>query len=586
MSIDKAGRLRTIYDFVTTTDVIGVEWNQNTDEWRRIDEYGNILELTTEDFDRHPVWGGMKRCLLDVDGTVIAYGSNPRGDGITLYMLNFDGGQNEPAIGDIVTGAASADYAEIVNYVVDSGTWGGNDAAGTLYLRVEGAAPTFQDDEQLDNTTQANILADGGAALGADGVIYGGPQGYRVMVEIPKFYVKSMLSAANIYRWWLSPVPKVGFVVHPDFVQRGGIERDYIYLAAYKASFIYNGDDEAYNAAHEELDSRTGKQPYSGSSNCIWEVQFDGGQNEPNIGDDVGTATDDNFFIVDYVLTGGAWDGSGTGYLWLRKPGDDTCGWVDNEQINNNTLGNILADAGAGLGVNGAPVGRNVTIGHCRTLAGNIGARWGLKGYWTNELLKLLCYIEYANPNSQTQIGRGIVDKAAGTGFAGELTGHDSADTNIGVNGTGSGTGTDGLTPISYRGIENLWGNVWEYVDGFNAVDAEYRLINRDGSGVFADALAAGDYEVSIAVPITSDGYISNIEFEDLLKFAFIPKAVGGSSTSGLCDYFGAHDTGEANIFLSSGFWSDGATAGVADLNLADVAASSGRTFGARIEFI
>lgn len=85
-----------------------------------------------------------------------------------------------------------------------------------------------------------------------------------------------------------------------------------------------------------------------------WEVDFDGGQNEPAIGDDVGTATDDNFFITAYQLTGGAWDGTGVGKLWLRKPGFTTCGWADNEQINNNTQGNILANGGAGLGVNGA----------------------------------------------------------------------------------------------------------------------------------------------------------------------------------------------------------------------------------------
>lgn len=547
--------------------VIGIEWNQAIDEWQRINEWGNAISLTTEDFDRHPIWGGMRRCLLNTDGTVFAYGSNPRGDGINVYMLDFDGGQNEPAIGDVVTGAASGDVATIVDYEVLSGTWGGNDATGILYLRSPDAIPVYQDNEQLNNTTQTNILANGGAGLGANGVIYGGPQGYRMMVEIPKFYIKTMSPAANIYRWWISPVPKPGFVVHPAFVQRGGIERDYIFVGAYEADFEYNGDDEAYNAGHEELHSRTGKQPYTGDADSIWEVQFDGGQNEPAIGDDVGTATDDNFFIVDYLVTGGAWaTNDAVGYLWIRKPGNAACGWVDNEQIDNNTQGNILADAGAGLGVNGAPVGRNVTIGHARTLASNIGARWGLVNVWSFAAIQLLYYVEYANPNVQTQIGRGIVDLPSGTGFYGVETGFGNVDTAIGVNGTGVGTeeilcfdagttafvagetvtgGTSLVTgtieevvvrsgtwggndaagylrissvsgefendealtsasgaatsdgagtpsndaPFVWRGIENIGGNCWNYVDGYNAIDAEYRIINRDGSGTFADAL-------------------------------------------------------------------------------------------------
>ena len=63
---------------------------------------------------------------------------------------------------------------------------------------------------------------------------------------------------------------------------------------------------------------------------------------------------------------------------------------------------------------------------------------------WQNEELKAvdknsfinveglpLFYVEYAGANSQILIGKGIVDKAGGTGFAGELTGDDSIDSNL-----------------------------------------------------------------------------------------------------------------------------------------------------------
>lgn len=88
----------------------------------------------------------------------------------------------------------------------------------------------------------------------------------------------------------------------------------------------------------------------------IWEVNFDGGQNEPAVGDDVGTPTDDNFFITAYSLTSGSWAGNdAAGKLWLQKPGFNACGWVNNEDITNNTQANTLA-GGAGLGVNGVVI--------------------------------------------------------------------------------------------------------------------------------------------------------------------------------------------------------------------------------------
>jgi len=476
------------------TGIVGVEWNQSLDRWRRIDEYGNIIRPTTSDFDRHPVWGMMRRCTLSVAGTVNHYGANSRGDGLDL--------------------------------------------------------------------------------TGDDG---------RVMVEISKFYVKFQRPSANVYRWWISPSARPGFEVHPAFVQRGGAERDHIYVGTYDADFEYDGADAAYNAANEKLHSRTGKQPYTGNSDCIWSIPVDDLANEPNIGDEVSTPTEGGFFIVDYLKTAGAWGGGGAGdtaIIWLRKPGDTTCGMAGAEVLTNDTQVNTIGNTTAG------PTGRSVTIAHSRTLAGNIGAGWGLFNIWSYSAVRLLFYIEFAGADSQTLVGKGIVDKASGTGFAGELNGHDSIDTNIGVNGTGTGTGTDGLTPIAYRGIENLWGNIWQFIDGYNALDAAYRIINRDGSGTFADPIAGGDYESSLAIPITSDGYQSNIEWEDLLALLLIPSAVAGSSASYLYDYFYAHDAGETNILQAGGYWLNGVTAGIGFLASSDVASYSCRILGGRLEFI
>lgn len=421
-----------------------------------------------------------------------------------------------------------------------------------------------------------------GANPRGDGLTLNGTDG-RVMVEIPKFYVKSQSPSANVYRWWISPSLRPGFELHPAFVQRGGVEKDHIYVGAYNADFQYDGDNEVYDAGHEKLHSRTGKQPYTGVNDCFFSIPVDDLGTEPAIGDLVSTPTDGSFYIVDYVKTAGAWAGGTAGdtaTIWLRKPGQATCGMANGEVLTNDTTTTTIGNTTA------ADTPRNVTLGHSRTLAGNIGAGWGLLNIWSLSAVQLLFYTEYAGADLQTKVGKGIVDKAAGAGFAGENSGALSADSNIGVNGTGTGTGTNGLTPIAYRGIENLWGNIWQFIDGWNAVDAEYRLVNRDGTGTLADTLTGGNYEASTGIPITTDGYISNILYEDLTKYAFIASAVLGSSGTYLYDYWYAHDTGETNILLAGGRWIDGATAGVGCRNADLVAAGAARTIGSRLEFI
>lgn len=402
----------------------------------------------------------------------------------------------------------------------------------------------------------------------------------RVMVQIPKFYVKSTNPAANVYRWWISDAEIPGFEIHPAFVQRNhvGAPLDYIYVGAYEADFYYDAPN-----THYELHSRTGVQPWTGGQ--IWEVDFDAGTNEPNIGDDVSTPNDANWFIVDYHLTGGAWDGSGTGKLWIRKPGDAACGWQDNDVITNNTQANQLATCEFTVGALLALV---LDIDDAEDYANNIGVGWGITNIWTHRAIMLLAAIEWGDLDSQTEVGRGIVDKAGGVGFAGELTGFDSMDSQMDANGTGHGTGVDGVTPICYRFLENIWGNVWEFVIGYNGVDAEYRIIKEAGvaSATMDGVLAGGDYDASTAVPIVADGYISNIEWEALLKYLFIPSAVAGGAATYIPDQWYAHDAGETNILLAGGIWSHGSRAGVGCGDSEDVASLSDRSFGARLEFV
>ena len=73
--------------------------------------------------------------------------------------------------------------------------------------------------------------------------------------------------------------------------------------------------------------------------------------------------------------------------------------------------------------------------------------------------------IEYASFDMQKAIGNGVTNKTDdGSTSMTEITG---ATVNLG-NASGSVTNANGYNIVSYRGEENIWGNIWAWIDGMN----------------------------------------------------------------------------------------------------------------------
>ena len=71
----------------TDTSIIGIEWdrsNSSTDALTWINATGTTI--SAPDFDNHVIWGNIKRVVLSYDGDdiVVSYGTNNRGDNLTL----------------------------------------------------------------------------------------------------------------------------------------------------------------------------------------------------------------------------------------------------------------------------------------------------------------------------------------------------------------------------------------------------------------------------------------------------------------------------------------------------------------------
>ncbi len=423
----------------------------------------------------------------------------------------------------------------------------------------------------VDRTTHeisygSNARGDGLALDGSMGDIFG---------EFPTSNVKYQVDGTK-RRFWVAPFDSdyPGFSVHPCAPQRSatGTPRSKIYIAAYEMSL--RDDNGTLKGA-----SVSGKQPWTGGE--LHSLAFTSGSTAFTIGEILtGATSGTTATVIDFHLTGGSWvGGDAAGVVYLKQK--SATAFVA-EDLNGATAGVNCASIG------GASTAISLTLDQAEAYANANGEGFGICNVWSYAYMQLLIYIETHTLDSQTALGKGIVDLTLGTGYAGKITGADSIDSLLGTNGTGTGSGTNGQTPIAWRGIENIYGNVWEFIAGLNMFlsDGTYRVLKRDGTGTPAATLAEGSYETGVGtVPVAEDGYISGIQSDELGAMAFIPSADTGSSSYYLCDYFWYPRTNPSTVRFG-GRWYGGLDAGVGGRFASDGLSTSGLNIGARLEFL
>lgn len=185
------------------------------------------------------------------------------------------------------------------------------------------------------------------------------------------------------------------------------------------------------------------------------------------------------------------------------------------------------------------------SISEYRLLASGIGDGWQQTDIHFLNILKGLFAVEYGALNSQELVGDGIV------------TGTEERETGATLSlGNRTGVGTGGA--VSYRGLENPWGNTWEFVEGLVITDTAYYVADT-GFGNFVSDANMGDYKSTGIKPITEDGYISNFIGDG----NFIADEVIGNSTLPIGDYQYSHKQGETNLAVHGGNFEDGNRAGI-----------------------
>lgn len=232
---------------------------------------------------------------------------------------------------------------------------------------------------------------------------------------------------------------------------------------------------------------------------------------------------------------------------------------------------------------------QQLTRPNVEVIAQNRGAGWHgdlIKPVSANQLLMI---IEMGMMNSQTAIANGVVSVSdtPNTENNSIVTGGTSS---LG-NGTGQAEGgTNGKSSISYRGVENPWGNIWKFVYGVN--------IHGNGSqkgGIpyicsdfnFAESKNSDNYESAGFTVANANGYISAMGYSEEFDWLFFPSEATGNSSLPVGDYL--YVTSNLNgyrVARLGGSWNGGGNAGAFCWHLGNGVGYRNRIIGARLVYI
>ena len=209
----------------------------------------------------------------------------------------------------------------------------------------------------------------------------------------------------------------------------------------------------------------------------------------------------------------------------------------------------------------------NITRAAARSNAKSKGSKFHLYDFATYCAIIFLYIVEFANWNCQTKIGQGFVSWNSSTqsGVTDSMTYH-----------TGRASGTDGQTSVQYRWLENLWGNVSQWVDGFNA-NGTTAYYCTDPSK-YADDTATGYTKIGNLPTVA--GYIKDLTVLD--NGLFIPKSNGGSATTYIPDIVVSTTSGKYGLMVG-GCYGENTDAGLLYFNVSNPGTGSFSTTSARL---
>lgn len=217
------------------------------------------------------------------------------------------------------------------------------------------------------------------------------------------------------------------------------------------------------------------------------------------------------------------------------------------------------------LSISGEPSTSSVSQIDFKSYARTNGVGYTLVKWKHYCIVGVLYYALYGNTNCQATIGSGTNSYTKNTGLTNSLGMNDSS---------ASATGNSGS--INFLGLENWWGNKYEFIDNvtFNhgGTDYKFYIVEDDGS---SREVQAHQY--------TGTFYPTVMVFGEHLDLVMKPNTTSGTTSTGFCDsqYFSEI----SNQVVRRSCNNSGADGGVACLYASGSASGTSTYVGSRLAF-
>lgn len=228
----------------------------------------------------------------------------------------------------------------------------------------------------------------------------------------------------------------------------------------------------------------------------------------------------------------------------------------------------------------GAAPANNLTRAEFRTAASAKGEGWSLMDIAAVSAIQMLFLVEFASSDSQKSIGYGHAVSSNSTKLNAGM-----GDSVPRLTGT-QGSSIDSNAQIVWRGIEGLWGNMWQIIDGLNTKNGQYYVCNdpskyKDGSSTDYTKLSYSGSESWEKSYITVEGIDTGANSHIMMP----SEAGSGSQSTFYCDVarFGSS---EWTICKVGGENTDGRQAGLFTVSCINSSGYANSTSASRLMYI
>lgn len=235
--------------------------------------------------------------------------------------------------------------------------------------------------------------------------------------------------------------------------------------------------------------------------------------------------------------------------------------------------------------------GKSINLSNLKTLATNRGQGWQITNMQFESALQMLLSVEYGTMNGQMALGKGVVNISGSISNGSAITGSTSglgntsgsaSSTIFDNNGTRTEKTEAEACAISYRGMENPWGNLWRIIGNCS--------IKGDGNSLGGIPFLNESTSLQFKLPSGAASWISFMGYEDnKYDWVYMPIECNSSSNSALPVgdmLWTAQSLNGERMMAFGGYFKSGSGAGLFSYNTEASISANVNYSSARLMFI